>query len=72
MGGLKRSMFDMGLSVKRANVPILAKIVDNVIFSAIKDQTGGRLRFVLSGAAAISIETQEFLSLALVKVLQGK
>ncbi|PVF94705.1 acetyl-CoA synthetase-like protein [Serendipita vermifera] len=71
MGSWKKSMFGIGMSVKRAKVPILAKIMDNVVFAAVRDQTGGRLRYVLSGGAAISVETQEFLSLALVKVLQG-
>jgi long-chain acyl-CoA synthetase len=69
---LKKNLFDMGMSVKRAQVPVLTNIVDNVIFAAVKDQTGGKLRYVLSGGAAISVETQEFLSLALVKVLQGE
>ncbi|PVF94704.1 acetyl-CoA synthetase-like protein [Serendipita vermifera] len=71
MGGFKKAAFEVGMSVKRAKVPVLATIVNNVIFAAVRDQTGGRLRYVLSGGAAISVETQEFLSLALVKVLQG-
>ena len=33
--------------------------------------TGGRLRIALNGGAAISRETQEFLSTALVTILQG-
>lgn len=72
MGGIKKTMFDVGMTVKRANVPVLTGIVDTVIFSAVKEQTGGKLRYVLSGGAAISVETQEFLSTALVTVLQGK
>jgi long-chain acyl-CoA synthetase len=72
MGGLKKAVFDIGMTVKRAQVPVLTGVVDSVVFKAVKDQTGGRLRYVLSGGAAISIETQEFLSLALVTVLQGK
>lgn len=71
MSALKKSVFDVSMTVKRAQVPVLANFVDNVIFGAVKDQTGGRLRYVLSGGAAISIETQEFLSTALVTVLQG-
>ncbi|KIM26596.1 hypothetical protein M408DRAFT_25303 [Serendipita vermifera MAFF 305830] len=71
MGSIKKGLFDVGMSVKRANVPVLTGVVDTVIFSAVKDQTGGKLRFVLSGGAAISVETQEFLSMALVTVLQG-
>lgn len=46
MGALKKSVFDMGMSVKRAQVPVLAGIVDNVIFGAVREQTGGRLRWV--------------------------
>lgn len=71
MGALKKGLFDVGMSVKRAQVPVLTGVVDNVIFSAVKEQTGGRLRYVLSGGAALSVETQEFLSMALVQVLQG-
>jgi long-chain acyl-CoA synthetase len=47
MGGIKKAMFDVGMTVKRANVPVLTGIVDNVIFSAVKDQTGGKLRYVM-------------------------
>lgn len=44
MGTLKKGLFDIGMSVKRANVPVLTGVVDTVIFSAVKDQTGGKLR----------------------------
>ena len=71
MSALKKGLFDVGMSVKRAQVPVLTGVVDNVIFSAVKDQTGGRLRYVLSGGAALSVETQEFLTTALVQVLLG-
>jgi hypothetical protein len=47
MGGIKKAMFDVGMTVKRANVPVLTGIVDNVIFSAVKDQTGGKLRYMM-------------------------
>lgn len=46
MGALKKGLFDVGMTVKKAQVPILANVADNVIFSAVKDQTGGRLRSV--------------------------
>ena len=48
MGALKKSVFDVSMTVKRAQVPVLANFVDNVIFGAVKDQTGGRLRYVLT------------------------
>jgi long-chain acyl-CoA synthetase len=70
-GTLRNSLFNAALSVKRADVPILKGIVDSVVFSQIKEQMGGRLRLGLSGGSAISRETQEFLSLALVRVIQG-
>ncbi|ETW80068.1 expressed putative fatty acid biosynthesis enzyme [Heterobasidion irregulare TC 32-1] len=70
-GALKKSLFNGALSIKRANVPGLNSIVDQVVFSQIKAATGGKLRLALSGGAALSRETQEFLSLALVMLLQG-
>ena len=69
---VKRSIFKAGMSIKKAGVPILSDIVDSVVFSQVKAQTGGQLRYVLNGGAALSIETQQFLTSALVTVLQGK
>ncbi|CAH1758289.1 7416_t:CDS:2 [Entrophospora sp. SA101] len=44
---------------------------DVLVFNKIKEQTGGRLRFALSGGAPISKETQEFLCITLCPILQG-
>ncbi|KAF9904998.1 long-chain fatty acid-CoA ligase [Lobosporangium transversale] len=49
----------------------LTGIFDAVVFNKVKQQTGGRLRFALSGGAPISQETQRFLTAALVPILQG-
>lgn len=46
-------------------------VLDKLIFSKIKDQVGGRLRFGLSGGAPISLETQKFLSVCLAPILGG-
>lgn len=70
-GTLKKSIFQGALSVKKANVPGLAQAADAIVLNAVRQQTGGRLRLALSGGAALSQETQEFLSLALVTMLQG-
>ncbi|KAA1475922.1 long-chain-fatty-acid-CoA-ligase [Dentipellis sp. KUC8613] len=70
-GSVRKSVFNGALSVKRAGVPGLKNVVDNVVFSQIRAATGGRLRLALSGGASLSKETQEFLSLALVTLLQG-
>ncbi|KAI0076872.1 acetyl-CoA synthetase-like protein [Panus rudis PR-1116 ss-1] len=70
-GTLKKSIFNGALAIKKAGVPGLSQAVDAAVMSQIKAATGGRLRLALSGGAALSRETQEFLSLALVKMLQG-
>ncbi|KAI0296977.1 long-chain-fatty-acid-CoA-ligase [Multifurca ochricompacta] len=70
-GGFRKSMFNGAMTIKKANVPGLKSVADSVVFAKIKQATGGRLRLALSGGAALSRETQEFLSLALVTVVQG-
>lgn len=71
-GTLKKSVFSGALAVKKANVPGLKQVMDSVVLSAVREQTGGRLRIAMSGGAALSSETQEFLTHALVMMLQGK
>ncbi|CDO68066.1 hypothetical protein BN946_scf184347.g3 [Trametes cinnabarina] len=70
-GTLKKSVFNGAYTVKKAGVPGLSQLADSAVFSQIKAATGGRLRLALSGGASLSAETQEFLSIALVTVLQG-
>lgn len=70
-GKLKKSVFNGAMAVKKAGIPGLTNVVDATVLSAIKAATGGRLRLALSGGAALSRETQEFLHLALVTMLQG-
>lgn len=72
-GSLKSSLFNGAYAAKKASglKGIVASITDAVVFKAVKQATGGRLKFALSGGAPISKETQEFLSIALVMVLQG-
>jgi len=70
-GAFKRSVFNSSVKIKRASIPVLTQVVDNVVFNQIKAATGGRLRVALSGGSAMSRETQEFLSLVLVNIIQG-
>jgi long-chain acyl-CoA synthetase len=70
-GALKQKVFNGAMTIKKANVPGLTQVVDAAVLAQVKAATGGRLRLALSGGAALSRETQEFLSLALVTVLQG-
>jgi len=57
--------------VKKAGVPGLSQLADSAVLSNVKAATGGRLRLAMSGGAPLSHETQEFLTVALVTVLQG-
>ncbi|TBU40745.1 long-chain-fatty-acid-CoA-ligase [Dichomitus squalens] len=70
-GTLRKSVFNGAYSVKKAGVPGLSQLADSAVFSQVKAATGGNLRLALSGGAALSAETQEFLSVAVVTVLQG-
>jgi long-chain acyl-CoA synthetase len=70
-GAVRKSMFNGAMSVKKANVPVIKNIIDTLVFSKIKQATGGRLHVAMSGGAALSREMQEFLTLALVTVIQG-
>jgi long-chain acyl-CoA synthetase len=46
-------------------------ILDSVVFSKVKEATGGRLRFCMSGAAPIAKDTQEFISMAICPMING-
>jgi long-chain acyl-CoA synthetase len=72
-GALKSKVFDLGVAAKKfgGRGSILAGIADKVVFEAVKQGTGGKLKYALSGGAPISRETQEFLSIALVLIIQG-
>ncbi|KIM37871.1 hypothetical protein M413DRAFT_448142 [Hebeloma cylindrosporum] len=70
-GALKTKVFDAAMALKRRGTPILSQLADAIVLSGVRAATGGRLRIALSGGAAISRETQEFLTTALVTMLQG-
>ncbi|RXW22284.1 hypothetical protein EST38_g3586 [Candolleomyces aberdarensis] len=70
-GAIKKSVFNGAMAAKKKSLPVLAGLADSVVLSGVRAATGGRLRLALSGGAAISKETQEFLTTALVTVLQG-
>jgi long-chain acyl-CoA synthetase len=71
-GALKKGIFNGSVKIKKAGIPGLSQVVDSVVLSQIKAATGGRLRVALSGGSAMSRETQEFLSLVLMNIVQGK
>lgn len=46
-------------------------IVDSVVFSKIKEATGGRLRICMSGGGPVAKETQRFISMAIAPMIIG-
>ncbi|KAF9359580.1 long-chain fatty acid-CoA ligase [Mortierella sp. AD094] len=72
---LVQSIFNAAMNAKAwcmdNNLGAVTGIFDTVVFNKVRQQTGGRLRYTLSGGAPISEETQRFLSTALCPVLQG-
>jgi long-chain acyl-CoA synthetase len=83
-GGAKAKLFDraftVGLAVARARragqrvPPLLAaqhKVFDRLVFAKIRDRFGGRLRFFISGAAALNADVAEWFHAAGILILEG-
>ncbi|KAH9476805.1 Long-chain-fatty-acid--CoA ligase 2 [Psilocybe cubensis] len=70
-GFIKKGIFDSAMAAKKHNIPLFAQLADSIVLGGVRAATGGRLRIAMSGGAAISQETQEFLSTALVTIIQG-
>ncbi|GAA5823706.1 hypothetical protein JCM10212_003715, partial [Sporobolomyces blumeae] len=72
-GAVKSKVFNLALSMKKfgGRGSVLGNIADAVVFKAVREATGGKLKFALNGGASISKETHEFLSNALVLIVQG-
>ena len=83
-GGLKKTMFDwavgVGIQVSRVKQagetvsPLLAaqyKVADKLVLSKIRDRFGGRLRFFISGSAALDREIAQWFDAIGVVVLEG-
>ncbi|MCH2110124.1 MAG: long-chain fatty acid--CoA ligase [Polyangiaceae bacterium] len=47
------------------------KLADRLIFSGVRERFGGRLRFVVSGSAALSTEVAQFISALGIEVYEG-
>jgi long-chain acyl-CoA synthetase len=50
---------------------LISFLIDKIVFKKIKENTGGRLKYAVSGGAPISEATQKFLSSCVCPVLQG-
>ncbi|KAL6874921.1 acetyl-CoA synthetase-like protein [Trichoderma novae-zelandiae] len=56
--------------MSRNKLPFAA-VFDSIVFSKVRQLTGGRLRFTMNGASGISDSTKQFLSLVLAPMLTG-
>lgn len=83
-GGAKEKIFNsafaVGLQVERLkregkSVPLGLKLkhglFDRLVFSKIRDRFGGRVRFFISGAAALNQDIAEWFGAAGIKILEG-
>ncbi|QBX56584.1 long-chain fatty acid--CoA ligase [Nocardioides seonyuensis] len=83
-GGAKEKIFNsafaVGLEVERLkregkSIPIGLKlkhaVFDKLVFSKIRDRFGGRVRFFISGAAALNRDIGEWFNAAGIKILEG-
>ncbi|MFN8370081.1 MAG: AMP-binding protein [Bacteriovoracaceae bacterium] len=79
-GGLPNFLFTQGMKLankKRANkklsLPeeILLQLVDKIVFTKIRARFGGRMRFAVSGSAALSVDVAKFIDNLNIKVYEG-
>ncbi|KAH9483478.1 Long-chain-fatty-acid--CoA ligase 2 [Psilocybe cubensis] len=70
-GALKKALFYGALNSRRRGTPVLSGLGERIVLSKVREATGGKLKFAMNGGAAISKETQEFLSVAIMPMMQG-
>ncbi len=60
---------------KKGSVPVALavkhKVADKLVFHKLREKTGGRLRFFISGGAALSKELGEFFESVGIKIIEG-
>lgn len=63
-GGIKKKLFEYAYAVKKANLKkgtVVHKFWDKIVFKAVRNRLGGRVRCLITGSAPISAEVLEFL-----------
>ncbi|KAF6763723.1 acyl-CoA synthetase [Ephemerocybe angulata] len=71
MGWVTKTVVETAMTVKKKQVPVLSWLMDRYVLSGIRAPTGGSIRLGINGGAAISKDTQEFMSLAVMPLMQG-
>lgn len=68
---VSRGVFNLGWKIK--GWPILGSVADAIVFSKVRQATGGRLSKAMSGGSALNNHTREYLEKALsMRVFQGE
>ena len=70
-GAIKSRLFAAAMAMKQANKTLLGPLTDALVFNQVRQATGGRLKYALSGGAPISHDTQQFLMTCLTTLIQG-
>ena len=70
-GAVKEKLFQGAMAAKTFNKTLFGGITDAVVFKQVKQATGGKLKYAMSGGAPISQSTQQFLMTCLVTTIQG-
>jgi long-chain acyl-CoA synthetase len=82
-GGIKKALFDTAMANAEKRESLAAagrssawcdlkhKVLDSLVFSKVRDRFGGRLRFALSGGAALSSEVAHFIDRLGIFVCEG-
>lgn len=64
-------MLDQGLKKYRGQFAPLAGLLDNLVASKIRERVGGKLRYFVSGGAALPVSVAEFFFAAGMTIIQG-
>jgi long-chain acyl-CoA synthetase len=78
-GAIRKAVFDWAIDQGRAwqegDRSLLRKamcaLADKLVFSKIRDRTGGRLRFFVSGGAALNVDVGGFFNVVGIPILEG-
>lgn len=70
-GKLGQKAFSGALALKSANIPLLDRVADRLVFESSRNVVGGQMRFAICGSAALNGTTQDLLTKSVGPVMQG-